>query len=68
MPNSGDIKSLVIAIKAISIIPKLIYYNKLFSFSSTRISIARLLYFCVIELQKTLQNISVENFYIAKVA
>lgn len=30
MPNSGDIKSLVIAMKAISIIPKLIYYNKLF--------------------------------------
>lgn len=68
MPNSGDIKSLVIAIKAISIIPKLIYYNKLFRFSSTRISIARLLYFCVIELQETLQNISVENLYIAKVA
>lgn len=68
MPNSGDIKSLVIAMKAISIIPKLIYYNKLFCFSSTRISIARLLYFCVIELQKTLQNISVENLYIAKVA
>lgn len=59
MPNSGDIKSLVIGIKAIRIIPTLIYYNKLLHFGSTRISVERLLGFCVMELQNTLENILV---------
>lgn len=59
MSNSDDIKSLVIGIKAIRIIPSLIYYNKLLHFGSTRIFIERLLDFCVMELQNTLENILV---------
>lgn len=59
MPNSGDIKSLVIGIKAIRIIPTLIHYNKLLHFDSTRISVERLLDFHVMELQNTLENILV---------
>lgn len=55
MPNSGDNQSLVIGIKAVRLISIFIYYHKLFNFSSTRISIARLLGFCVIELQNTLE-------------
>lgn len=68
MPNCGDIKSLVIGIKTVRIIPTFIYYNKLSNFSSIRISIARLLDFCVIELQNTLENILVWKLYIAKVS
>lgn len=64
MPNSCEINSFVTGVKNMSIITELICYDKLFIFSSTRISTARLPGFCAIELKNTLEEIFLYEFQI----
>lgn len=64
MPNSCEINSFVTGVKNMSIITELICYDKLFIFSSTRISTARLSGFCAIELKNTLEEIFLYEFQI----